>query len=289
MTLMHVCNAQPSSRVALVRVSETHWRRHPVWRSRTTFAVTALVLCACEGSKTSGGADAQVSGSMQGGASGAFAAGGQSGSGAAPIAAGGTPGPSNGGTGNADGGCTPAPESSTPRVLSGEVAEITSRCGKSGSPPPRIGPVPATQQLQLAVAVLSPKADELDMFAMEVSDPNSPLYRHFLTPEQLTALFGPSICNYQAVVDWLKALGIQVTMTYPDRFLVDVLGTVAQIEVAFHVTLNEYQRPDGTTFYGPDRDPSVTVGASIEIDGLDNCFVPTPGAADSNRDAGARN
>jgi subtilase family serine protease len=143
--------------------------------------------------------------------------------------------------------------------------------------------------MQLSVAVLSPKADELAMFAMEVSDPNSPLYRRFLTEEQLTALFGPSPCNYQAVIDWLSAAGIQVTMTYPDRFVIDALGTVAQIGAALHVTIGDYRRPDGTTFYGPDRDPSVTVGAAIAIEGLDNCYVPTPAVAGSSPDAGARN
>lgn len=135
--------------------------------------------------------------------------------------------------------------------------------------------MPGTRQIEFAVGVLD-GADALAAYVDQVSDPNSPLYRHYLTPEEETARFGPTVCNYQAIIDWLKAGGVTIIQTYDDRTLLEATGTAAQLDALLHITLNEYRRRDGTTFFAPDRDPSVTVGSQLSIDGLDDCVVETP-------------
>ena len=44
----------------------------------------------------------------------------------------------------------------------------------------------------------------MDRFVAAVSDPASPVYRHFLTIEQLEQRFGPSGSAERTVVRWLR-------------------------------------------------------------------------------------
>ena len=115
--------------------------------------------------------------------------------------------------------------------------------------------------------------------AHDVADPSSSSFRKYLTPSQFAATYGAPQPDYQSVVDWAKAHGLTVDMTYPNRLLVDVSGTAEQVEQALYVGLNQRLRPDGSTFYAIDRDPSLDLGVTLLwISGLDNRVLPTPGA-----------
>ena len=204
----------------------------------------------------SGGAGTSGLGSTVGGSSGS------SGSSGAGESAGG-------------GACQSLAPAAQPQVIPGEVADVTASCGVNGNAPPLLGPRPLTTPLSLTIGLVS-NDQALDDYAMQVSDPSSPLYRHYLTPEQIADMFGPSVCNYQALIDWAKAHGL-TTSSSTSRLLLGVNGTVAQISAALHVTFQNYQRRDGSVFYAPDRDPSIDFSVPLSaISGLDNCFVPTP-------------
>jgi hypothetical protein len=98
--------------------------------------------------------------------------------------------------------------------------------------------------------------------------------------------FAPSTCDFDAVLAWAKAQGFTVMMTYPDRTQVDLSATASAINAAFSVTLNFYLRPDGTQFFAPDVDPSANLAVPVFApEGLDNCYVPTPGGG-ADGDAG---
>ena len=86
----------------------------------------------------------------------------------------------------------------------------------------------------------------------ELYDPAHPNYRHYLTPDEFAARFGPSEQDYQAVMAFAQAQGLVVRQTHPNRTLLDVSGSAADIERALHVTLRVYQHPaEGRTFYAP--------------------------------------
>jgi subtilase family serine protease len=53
--------------------------------------------------------------------------------------------------------------------------------------------------------------------------------------------------------------GFTVVRSYTSQALLTVSGTVSAIESAFFVTLNLYQRPDGSTFYAPANAPSANL------------------------------
>jgi hypothetical protein len=108
--------------------------------------------------------------------------------------------------------------------------------------------------------------------------PTSPQYHHWLTPEEFTERFGPSEQDYQAVIEFAEANGLTVTGTHANRTLIDIRGSVADIERTFQVTLLAYQHPtEARKFFAPDNEPSLDLTVPVlHIAGLDNYAVPHP-------------
>jgi kumamolisin len=120
--------------------------------------------------------------------------------------------------------------------------------------------------------------DQLDQLLKDLYDPTSPSYRQFLSVEQFTEQFGPTQQEYDAVLNFAKENGLTVTGTPPNRLNVQVSGTVANVENAFHVKMGVYQHPtENRTFYAPDREPTTNLTFSLwHISGLDNYSLPHP-------------
>jgi subtilase family serine protease len=132
--------------------------------------------------------------------------------------------------------------------------------------------LPASTRLNLAIGLPLRNQEALTKFLLDIYDPASPQYHHYLTPEQFTEKFGPTEQDYQAVIDFANRSGFRITATHPNRVLLDVNAAVADIEKALHVTMRVYQHPrEGRRFYAPDVEPSVEVGIPVlDINGLDN-------------------
>ncbi len=124
---------------------------------------------------------------------------------------------------------------------------------------PVIGPAPASQVLSVAVGLPVNNLAQLRQVADQVSDPASPTYHQYLTSAALTAAYSPSVNDYNKVVAWAQGFGFAKVGTYPNRLLVSLTGTVPQIEAAFHANVILAKRPDGSTYYRLDRQPSVDV------------------------------
>jgi subtilase family serine protease len=141
-----------------------------------------------------------------------------------------------------------------------------------------LGRLSATKQLNLAIGLPLRNQQALDSLLQQIYDPASPNYRHYLTPEQFTEQFGPTEKDYQAVINFAQANGLMVTETYSNRTLVDVSGSVTDIEKTFHVGMKVYQHPtEARTFYAPDVEPSLDLAVPVlHISGLDNFIVPRP-------------
>ena len=140
------------------------------------------------------------------------------------------------------------------------------------------GRLPSTNSLNLALGLPLRNQAALTALLQEIYDPASPNYRHYLTPEQFTERFGPTEADYQAVIAFAKAHGLAVTGTHPHRMLLDVTGSVAEIESAFQTTLRTYQHPtEARVFYAPEVEPSVEANVPVlDISGLSNFRVPHP-------------
>jgi kumamolisin len=126
--------------------------------------------------------------------------------------------------------------------------------------------------------------EALDNFLRELYDPKSPFYRQFLTVDEFTARFGPSQEDYDAVIRFAEAKGLKVVGTSRNRMNVDVTGSVASIEAAFHVNMGVYLHPtENRMFYAPDREPTPDLAVRLwRIAGLDNYSIPHPALVHRN-------
>jgi kumamolisin len=128
------------------------------------------------------------------------------------------------------------------------------------------------QELNLAVALKVSDRAALNQRIEQLYDPASPLYHQFLTPAQFADEFGPSQGDYDTVVSFLRDSGLQVTATYPNRLLIDVQGSVAQVEEIFGVKINNYTQ-NNQSFFANDRDPALPLSiASVvgSVRGMEN-------------------
>ena len=138
--------------------------------------------------------------------------------------------------------------------------------------------LPGTQTLRLHVVLPVRDQAGLDRFLKELHDPASPSYRHFLTPAEFTAQFGPSEQDYEALTRYVKENGFHVVGGSRDGMDLQIEGSVKIIETAFHVSMNLYRHPtEDREFYAPDREPTVGLPFKLwHVSGLDNYSIPHP-------------
>ena len=153
-----------------------------------------------------------------------------------------------------------------------------------GHVPPAIGKLqpfgdlPATNQLSLAIGLPLRDPAGLAKFLADVYDPASPGFRHYLTPEEFTARFGPTEQDYAAVKNFARANGFQITGTHGNRLLLDVRANVADIQRAFHIGMRNFRHPrEARDFFAPDAEPTVDVSLPVaDVSGLNNYELPHP-------------
>jgi subtilase family serine protease len=141
-----------------------------------------------------------------------------------------------------------------------------------------VGKLPPTQSLHFDVVLALRDRTGLQTFVQQVNDSTSASYHRFLTPEEFTTRFGPTQEDWDALVAFAKASGFQIAGGSRDAMDLRLIGTVANIEKAFHVTIGTYQHPtESRTFYAPDREPTVDLPFRLwHISGLDNYSNPHP-------------
>jgi len=141
-----------------------------------------------------------------------------------------------------------------------------------------LGHLPSDQILNLNIVLALRDQAGLDSFLKELYDPASSSYRHFLTVAEFTEKFGPTQAEYDAVVRFAKANGLEVTGGSRDGMIVQIRGSVSAVETAFHVSIGTYQHPtESRTFYAPDREPTPDLPFALwHISGLDNYSIPHP-------------
>jgi formylglycine-generating enzyme required for sulfatase activity len=157
--------------------------------------------------------------------------------------------------------------------LTGHVPSVVSELGLRP-----ICALPSSNQLNLAISLPLRNHEQLIGLLQQIYDPMSPNYRHFLTPRQFTENFGPTERDYQALIAFAHSNGLAVNGEHANRMLLDVVGSVDEVEKAFHLTMQVYNHPtENRTFYAADTEPSFDLGLPIlHIHGLDNFNLPCP-------------
>jgi len=143
---------------------------------------------------------------------------------------------------------------------------------------PPVGRLEMDRELKLAIGLPLRNKEALTNLLQRIYDPASPDYHHYLTPAQFADAFGPASEDYQAIQAFSLAHGLKVRATHSNRTLLDVTGSVSNIEKAFHVTLRTYEHPRAKrVFYAPDTEPSLDLATPVlHISGLDDYVQPHP-------------
>jgi hypothetical protein len=138
------------------------------------------------------------------------------------------------------------------------------------------GAMATDETMHLSIVLPLRNQAGLTSLLAQLYDPASPRYRQFLSVAEFTTQFGPTTDDYQAVVEFAHANGFTVTGDPANRLIVPIRGTVAQVDAAFHVSINTYQHPtENRTFFSPDREPSLQLSVPVSfISGLDNFSLP---------------
>jgi kumamolisin len=159
------------------------------------------------------------------------------------------------------------------RLLSDHVRGVVAN-GQARS----LGRLPAEQAMRLVLVLPIRDQAALDQFLKELHNPAGPSYRQYLTVDEFTTKFGPTQQDYDAVLRWAETNGFKVVGASRNRRNVDVTGSVATIEAAFHLNMTLYQHPtENRTFHAPDREPTVDLPFQLwHIGGLDNYSIPHP-------------
>ena len=165
----------------------------------------------------------------------------------------------------------PLPALAAQQVLKGHVPAITQRLTSTSR-------LEGGTRLNLAIGLPLRNCEKLTNLLEELYQPSSPNFRHFLTADEFASAFGPSEEDYQKVVDFARSHGLIVKGTHPNRSLLDVSGTVDDIEKAFHLKMRVYQHPvEARTFFAPDVEPTLDLDTPVlAISGLDNYVRPRP-------------
>jgi subtilase family serine protease len=143
---------------------------------------------------------------------------------------------------------------------------------------PLVGKLPATQLLRVDIVLAMQDRGGLGRLLRDVYDPSNPLYRHFLTVEQFTQRFGPSQEQYDALRRFATQNRLGIVGGSRDAMDLQLQASVAELEAAFHTTINIYHDPiQGRDFYATDREPGIDLPFRLwHISGLDNYSIPRP-------------
>jgi subtilase family serine protease len=114
----------------------------------------------------------------------------------------------------------------------------------------------------------------LAAYATAASTPGNALYRHFLTPAQVMARFGPTAAQISAVKSWLTGSGMTVTAT-KDALggYVQVQGTLAQAAATFGTSFGTFRGPEKKAYRAPAASATAPADVAADvsaINGLDS-------------------
>jgi len=150
-----------------------------------------------------------------------------------------------------------------------------------------IGRANPAQGVEFAVHLPLRESVQLDQLIHLQGTPASPLYHHFLTPQQFRATFAPSATTVRRAVAALQAHALVVTSV--ESQLIHVRGLSANVERAFGTRLNVARDAAGRTSISADRAltvPAELAALNASIAGLTSTVRPQPlavRAAPNNR------
>jgi subtilase family serine protease len=127
----------------------------------------------------------------------------------------------------------------------------------------------STEMADLVLVLTRSEAQQtaLETLNKQQYDPASPLYHHWLTPEQFGAAYGPSQRDLNAVTNWLQDHGFTIQEIPPSRTSIRFSGSAAQVETAFHTEMH-YIQSNGVAHIANNRDIQIPAALSPVVAGV---------------------
>ncbi|MEI9977298.1 MAG: protease pro-enzyme activation domain-containing protein [Ignavibacteriota bacterium] len=132
------------------------------------------------------------------------------------------------------------------------------------------GAVESAMAMKYMVLVTQPSAvqqSDLDQLLAAQQNPSSPLYRHWLTPQEFGDRFGLSPADRSQVTAWLTSAGFTIDRHAGGRNWIAFSGTAGQVTRALHTPIHRFQ-VDGETHYANTADPSVPAALAGVVGGF---------------------
>jgi subtilase family serine protease len=132
------------------------------------------------------------------------------------------------------------------------------------------GPVDPQMPLERMLLVLkrSPGREAaLEAFMERQQDPESPDYHHWLEPEELGTLYGPSEADIAAVSNWLRNEGFTVEDVSKGRTFIHFSGTAGLVQRTFHTEMHHYT-VNGEEHISNNADPSIPEALTPVVVGI---------------------
>jgi hypothetical protein len=192
-------------------------------------------------------------------------------------------------------GFAATPSGAAPAATPGGANPYVSQ---SGSPLPapaqvaagsaqKLGAADPSQQLRLVIGLKPPHPAEEEAFIQSLQDKNSPNFHKYLTADEWNARFGPSAQSEADVVNWATRNGLTVTQRYGNHLVVDVQGSVATVQKAFGVQINNY-RLGSKSFYSNARSaalPASLAGVVSSVQGMNSLQALVPSSPQAQQQA----
>lgn len=129
--------------------------------------------------------------------------------------------------------------------------------------------VPQSATLQVTVVLRRDAATQtaFEKLLADQQDPASPLYHHWLTPQQVGSMFGVAPADVAVVTSWLESQGLHVDGVEPNGVLIQASGSVASVSAAFRTNFAQFSVGPETRLSATDE-PSVPTGLEAVIAGV---------------------
>jgi len=96
---------------------------------------------------------------------------------------------------------------------------------------------------------------------------SSPLFHQWLTPEQFGQQFGPADSDLQAVTDWLRSQGFEVTKISAGRTVIELSGTAGLVRQVLGTEIHRF-RVNNEDHWANTSDPQIPAALAPVVAGF---------------------
>ena len=134
------------------------------------------------------------------------------------------------------------------------------------------GLAPDDLKLDRLVMVLKRNASQdaaLERLIEDQQNKASANYHHWLTPEQVGAQFGPAQSDLDAVTNWLRASGFEISQISKSRMFIEFSGSAGTVKQAFGAPIHRYM-VNGVQHLANASEPTIPAALAPVVAGIDS-------------------